>query len=60
MLKITQRDNFGHNKDYYFALDSNDLATIQELAERAKAKEKTLKSLMENSGVTVLNPKLFF
>lgn len=60
MLKITQRDNFGHQQDYYFALDSNDIATIQELTERAMAKEKTLKGLMENSGVTVLNPKLFF
>jgi hypothetical protein len=60
MLKITQRDNFGHSKDYYFALDSNDIATMQEVMERAMSKEKTLKGIMENSGVTVLNPKLFF
>ena len=60
MLKISQRDNFGHHQDYYFALDSNDLVTLQELAQRAMAKEKTLKGIMESSGVTVLNPKQFF
>jgi hypothetical protein len=60
MLKITQRDNFGHHEDYYFALDSNDIVTLQELAHRALAKEKTLKGLMESSGITVLNPKQFF
>jgi len=60
MLRITQRDNFGHHSDEYFALDSNDIAAMKELITRAENKEKTLKGIMENSGVTVLNPKLFF
>jgi hypothetical protein len=60
MLKITQRDNFGNLSDEYFALDSNDIATMKKLLERAEKKEKTLKGIIENSGVTVLDPKLFF
>ncbi len=60
MLKITQRDNFGHHTDHFFALDSNDIATLQELTKRAQAKEKTLKGIMESSGVKILNPKEFF
>lgn len=60
MLRITQRDNFGKHSDEYFALDSNDIAAMKELIDRAEKKEKTLKGMMENSGVTVLDPKLFF
>lgn len=60
MLQITQRDNFGHQADQYFALDSNDLAVMKQIIERAMIKEKTLKGIMKNTGVTILNPKLFF
>jgi hypothetical protein len=60
MLKITQRDNFGNHADQYFALDSNDIATMQGLLDRAVMKEKTLRAVMKESGVTVLDPKLFF
>jgi hypothetical protein len=60
MLRITERDNFGKHSDTYFALDSNDIAAMKELIERAEKKEKTLKGIMENSGVTVLDPRLFF
>lgn len=60
MLRITQRDNFGKHSDEYFALDSNDIAAMKVIIDRAEKKEKTLKDIMENSGVTVLNPKLFF
>ncbi len=60
MLRITQRDNFGQHSAEYFALDSNDLKAMKELIERAEKKEKTLKGIMENSGVTVLDPKMFF
>jgi hypothetical protein len=60
MLRITQRDNFGVHSDQYFALDSNDIAAMKELIDRAEKKEKTLKSIMQNSGVTVLDPKFFF
>lgn len=60
MLKITHRDNFGKHSDEYFALDGNDIAAMKELLERAEKKEKTLRSVMENSGLTILDPKLFF
>jgi hypothetical protein len=60
MLKITQRDNFGHQSDEYFALDSNDITLMKELFERAAKKEETLKGIVANSGLTVLDPKLFF
>jgi hypothetical protein len=60
MLSITQRDNYGNHSDEYFALDSNDLIVMREVIERAMKKESALKGIMENSGVTVLDPKLFF
>jgi len=60
MLKITQRDNFGNRSDEYFALDSNDIKLMKNVLERAVRKENTLKGIMKNSGVTVLDPKLFF
>lgn len=57
MLKITQRDNSGHRNDIYFAMDSNDLVQMRETIERAMAKETTLKNLLKDSGVVVLDPK---
>jgi hypothetical protein len=60
MLRITQRDNFGHQSDEYFALDSNDLTLLKELIERATKKEQTLKGIMESSGMAVLDPRFFF
>ena len=60
MLRITQRDNYGKHTDEYFALDSNDIKLMKDVLERALKKENTLKSIMKNSGVTVLDPKLFF
>ena len=60
MLRIIQRDNFGHKADQYFALDSNDIRTLKAVIDRALKKEETLKSLMKDSGVTVLHPKSIF
>jgi hypothetical protein len=60
MLRITQRDNFGRKSDEYFALDSNDLLLLKDLIERATKKEKTLKGIMESSGMAVLDPGFFF
>ena len=60
MLRITQRDNCGNTVEKYFALDSNDIRSLKELIDRALDKEKTLKNLMKDSGMTVLDPKLFF
>jgi hypothetical protein len=60
MLKITQRDNSGHHEDLYFALDSNDIVVMKDILDRATTKEKTLRDIMKDSGVTVLDPRAFF
>jgi hypothetical protein len=60
MLKITQRGRGGVLTDLYFALDHNDVVTMQKLIERALKKEQTLRDEMTNSGMTVLDPKLYF
>lgn len=57
MLRITQRDNYGNRSDQYFALDSNDIRSLKALIDRAMKKEETLKGLMKDSKVTVLQPK---
>ena len=57
MLRITQRDNYGNLSDQYFALDSNDIRSLKALIDRAMKKEETLKGLMKDSKVTVLQPK---
>ncbi len=57
MLRITQRDDFEKQSDQYFGLDSNDIRSLKALIERAMKKEETLKGLMKDSGVTVLQPK---
>ena len=60
MLKITERDDFGHKHDQYFALDSNDIRAMKEIIERALKKEETLKGIMKDSGVSVLDVKAFY
>jgi hypothetical protein len=55
MLKITQRDQRGNKADLFFALDSNDIATMKEIIARAEKKEQSLRGVVENSGITVLN-----
>jgi hypothetical protein len=60
MLKITQRDSHQRQNDLYFALDSNDIQALKDLIDRAMAKEKTLKDVLQNSGITVLDPKLIY
>ncbi len=57
MLRLTQRDRYGHMTDHYFALDSNDIRKIRTTIDRAMKKEETLKKLMKDSNVTVLDPK---
>jgi hypothetical protein len=59
-LKISQRDPHGNNSDLFFALDSNDLATMKQVIERAVEKEETLKDVMKNSGVAILDVKAFY
>ncbi|SRR6266851_981428 len=60
MLRMTHRDNHGKTSDEYFALDSNDVRRLKALIDRALKKEETLKSLMKDSGMTILNPKDVF
>lgn len=57
MLKITQRDDHGRYNDEYFALDSRDILAMNKLFKRAIEKEETLKRIMKDSGMTVLDPK---
>jgi len=57
MLRLTQRDRYGHLTDQYFALDSNDIRKIKTTIDRAMKKEETLKKLMKDSNVSVLDPK---
>jgi|SRR5271157_3695821 len=60
MLKITHRDYYDRKHDLFFALDSNDLAILKQIVERAVEKEKTLRNVMKDSGVTILNAGLFY
>jgi hypothetical protein len=60
MLRITQRDNRGERADLFFALDSNDIALMKDLLDRALKKENTIKSVMKDAGVAVLDPKLIY
>jgi len=60
MLKITQRDNSGTHKDIYFALDHNDIHKMQTVLERALKKEQTIRNMMKESGLVILNPGPFF
>jgi hypothetical protein len=60
MLKITHRDNYSHRYDTFFALDSNDLAALQQTIKRATQKEETLRNIMKDTGVVVLKAGTFF
>lgn len=60
MLRMTQRDNHGERADLFFALDSNDIKVMKALLDRALKKEKTIKDIMKDAGVTVLDPKLVY
>jgi len=60
MLRITQRDDNDNEADLYFALDSNDLIAMKELLDRATEKEATLKSLIKDAGMAVVDPKSFY
>jgi hypothetical protein len=59
-LKITQRDHFGHRSDLYFALDHNDVVAMKDVIDRALKKEQTLKEMIKESAVTVLDPRLVY
>lgn len=61
MLRLTTRNVTGRQQQaQYFALDSNDIRFIKQLMDRAIKKEETLKSVMNSSGVNIIEPKGFF
>ncbi len=60
MLRMTQRDNYQNNVDIYFALDSSDLVVMRQLLDRAAEKESTLKNLMKDAGVAIVEPRPFY
>jgi hypothetical protein len=60
MLKITQRDGLGNQKDFYFALDRNDMTTLMDMIQRGLEKETTIRKMMAESGVTILDPKEYY
>jgi len=60
MLRITQRDGDSSTTDFYFALDSNDIVLMKTLMDRATEKEATLRSIIQDAGMAVIEPKLFY
>jgi hypothetical protein len=55
-LKIVYRES-GFRKEFFVAMDSNDLTILQELLNRANLKEMSLKSLAKKSGLLCLEVK---
>jgi hypothetical protein len=60
MLKITQRDKHSRKFDAYYALDTNDIAKLMGVLDRAVKKEKALRKTMEDAGLRVLDVKAFY
>jgi hypothetical protein len=57
MLKITQRDSRDRRTDLCFALDTRDIRALKEAIDRALEKEGTIRRVMTDAGVKVLNAK---
>lgn len=57
MLRITERNRRGDEKDSVFALDTNDLAKLKRSIERAEIKEQTLRNMLEGSTASIINVK---
>lgn len=54
-LRITYHDgNTKDTKDFIVSLDSNDLTELQNILERAKAKERSLESMLASAGTPYL------
>ena len=60
MLKITHRDKYQRKFDAYYALDSNDVAKMKGVLDRALEKENALRKTMEKAGLTVLDVKSYY
>ncbi len=54
-LKIVCHDSGGEHRELYFALNSEDLKTINKVLERAQAKESSLKSLLRSANLPELS-----
>ena len=50
MLKIDYHAR-GRHEEFYVALDSHDVTVLREVLDRAEAKEKSLRSLLEKAGI---------
>lgn len=55
MLKITHRDKYQRKFDAYYAFDTNDLAKLRAVLDRAGEKEKALREVMKDADVSVLD-----
>jgi len=57
MLKITQRDPHDRRTDLCFALDTRDVQALKDTIERALDKEGTIRRVMKDAGIKVLDTK---
>jgi len=60
MLRVTDRDIYGNRRVQYFALDTNDIRLLKGLIDRAITKEETLKVLMKQAEVNIVEPGTIF
>ncbi len=47
----------GELKDFYIAMDTDDIKTLRDVLERADLKAESLKSIINNAGITYLDPE---
>lgn len=60
MLRMTARDAYNTRTDQFFALDANDIRLLKDLVDRAIKKEETLKVLMKQADVDIIEPGTIF
>jgi hypothetical protein len=60
ILRITQRDRHGHQKDICYALDINDVLNLRNILDRAAEKESVIRSVMDKTGITTLHVESFY
>lgn len=54
-LEIKYHDDLGRHREFYVALDENDLVILKEAIERAETKRKTLESLLKKADLKVFD-----
>jgi hypothetical protein len=55
-LRMSYHDNTSQMREFYIAMDSDDVATLRTLLDRADDKAKSLESLFASSNVTIVTP----